>query len=245
MAEFEAPQQPMASLLPMPRTMQAPQPSKESTDVPSNDNVDATGDFSLPVSNDKPTAADLAKAAEIPLLSTDGTSRTFESLYTSTGAPKQVLIIFVRHFFCGVSPFPFSTAVPLLPPPPPSPLTPPPRGTGLPRIPPHAQPLHPPRNALRPPNPDLHNHHRLRPTVANPHVHLHDALPVPHIRRAHAQALRHPRHDVQPVARPHKARVHAEVAGGRGGAVDGADALERAGCVEGGRYQADWRGVFV
>ncbi|MCJ1305030.1 hypothetical protein MMC08_007843, partial [Hypocenomyce scalaris] len=101
MAEFEAPQQPMASLLPMPRTMQAPQPSKESTAVPPNDNVDATGDFSLPVSNDKPTAADLAKAAEIPLLSTDGTSRTFESLYTSTGAPKQVLIIFVRHFFCG------------------------------------------------------------------------------------------------------------------------------------------------
>ncbi|KAA6409169.1 MAG: hypothetical protein FRX48_06722 [Lasallia pustulata] len=107
--------------------MQATQPIKDSADAPSiqNDNIDATGAISLPSSNDKSTSADLRSAAEIPILSADGTSRPFQSLYANSSAPERVLIIFIRHFFCGscqeyIRVLSHSIPPSALPPPPPS-----------------------------------------------------------------------------------------------------------------------------
>lgn len=55
------------------------------------------------VSTELPSQADLRKAGEIPVLAADGTSRPFKSLYSGEdGQAKRVLVIFVRHFFCGV-----------------------------------------------------------------------------------------------------------------------------------------------
>jgi hypothetical protein len=73
-----------------------------------------TGEFSgsIRVSQKVPTRADLDKVADIPVLDAEGRSRTFRSLYSSESGSKRVLIVFVRHFFCGVR----------FPPPPLSPL---------------------------------------------------------------------------------------------------------------------------
>ncbi|KAI4127857.1 MAG: hypothetical protein LQ347_004427 [Umbilicaria vellea] len=84
--------------------MQESQPVTDSADTPliPNDNVDATGDFLLPASDDKPTTGDLSNAADIPVLAVDGTSCPFQSLYSNSDTTQRVLIIFIRHFFCGV-----------------------------------------------------------------------------------------------------------------------------------------------
>ena len=55
------------------------------------------------VSNDIPTQADLDKCADLLVLDAQGTSRPFRTLYTGEGVAPRQLIIFVRHFFCGVS----------------------------------------------------------------------------------------------------------------------------------------------
>jgi hypothetical protein len=57
------------------------------------------------VSRELPSREMIEEAAEIPILDADGKERPFKSLYTSSNAheKKRVLIIFVRHFFCGVS----------------------------------------------------------------------------------------------------------------------------------------------
>jgi len=48
--------------------------------------------------NDVLTNDMLAKTAEIPILSSDGTGHPFASIY----AGQPTLIIFLRHFFCGM-----------------------------------------------------------------------------------------------------------------------------------------------
>ena len=55
------------------------------------------------VSNDIPTQADLDKCADLLVLDAQGTSRPFRTLYAGEGVAPRQLIIFVRHFFCGVS----------------------------------------------------------------------------------------------------------------------------------------------
>ena len=55
------------------------------------------------VSNDIPTQADLDKCADLLVLDAQGTSRPFKTLHTGEGVAPRQLIIFVRHFFCGVS----------------------------------------------------------------------------------------------------------------------------------------------
>ena len=55
------------------------------------------------VSNGIPTQADLDKCADLLVLDSQGTSRPFKRLYAGEGVAPQQLIIFVRHFFCGVS----------------------------------------------------------------------------------------------------------------------------------------------
>ncbi|KAI1758745.1 hypothetical protein GGR53DRAFT_210164 [Hypoxylon sp. FL1150] len=51
--------------------------------------------------NDLPTIETLRKIEAYTVLDHDGKSHTFKSLYAGRNSPRRVLIIFVRHFFCG------------------------------------------------------------------------------------------------------------------------------------------------
>ncbi|KAK0754678.1 AhpC/TSA antioxidant enzyme-domain-containing protein, partial [Schizothecium vesticola] len=51
--------------------------------------------------NELPTAETLAKIGDYMLLDRDGKSHPFRSLYSGKHVARRVLIIFVRHFFCG------------------------------------------------------------------------------------------------------------------------------------------------
>lgn len=57
-----------------------------------------TGD--IEVSNKLPSKGDLEKTADLPVLDALGKAHTFKSLHDG---PRRVLVIFIRHFFCGVS----------------------------------------------------------------------------------------------------------------------------------------------
>ena len=63
--------------------------------------ADFEGDIN--VNNRPPSKADLKKVADLPVLDANKKSYTFKSLYADNehGA-RRVLIIFIRHFFCGV-----------------------------------------------------------------------------------------------------------------------------------------------
>ena len=47
-----------------------------------------------------PTAADLEKVAKLPVLDEQGRSHDFKTLYDKPG---RHIVVFIRHFFCGVS----------------------------------------------------------------------------------------------------------------------------------------------
>lgn len=50
---------------------------------------------------DLPSAAELDAAADLNVLRADGTSVPFRSVYSAQCVARRVLVIFVRHFFCG------------------------------------------------------------------------------------------------------------------------------------------------
>ena len=57
----------------------------------------------LKVSQKPPTKKDLEKVADLPLLDRNGASRSFKSLHSDPEHRDiQTLVIFIRHFFCGV-----------------------------------------------------------------------------------------------------------------------------------------------
>ena len=63
--------------------------------------ADFKGD--VKVNNNPPTKGDLEKVAQLPVLDKDRKKYTFKSLYADNDSgPRRVLIIFIRHFFCGV-----------------------------------------------------------------------------------------------------------------------------------------------
>lgn len=53
--------------------------------------------------NDLPTQATLKKLENHTVLDASRKSHTFKSLYSGPNVARRVLLIFVRHFFCGVS----------------------------------------------------------------------------------------------------------------------------------------------
>jgi hypothetical protein len=55
------------------------------------------------VNNDLPTEKDLSKVEDLLILDAEGKSRPFKDLYHASGVAPRQLIIFIRHFFCGVS----------------------------------------------------------------------------------------------------------------------------------------------
>lgn len=63
------------------------------------------GEFSgnIKVSQKSPTHSDLRAVDNLPVLDADRKSIPFKSLYDSQ-ENRRVLIIFIRHFFCGVRP---------------------------------------------------------------------------------------------------------------------------------------------
>ena len=57
----------------------------------------------IKVNNNPPTKGDLEKVADLPVLDQNRKKYTFKSLYADNqNGPRQVLVIFIRHFFCGV-----------------------------------------------------------------------------------------------------------------------------------------------
>lgn len=53
--------------------------------------------------NDLPSQATLRKLENHTVLDADGKSHTFKSIYSGHNVARRVLVIFIRHFFCGVS----------------------------------------------------------------------------------------------------------------------------------------------
>lgn len=73
---------------------------RDSTTKPSGPNGDFRGD--IEVSNKLPSKAELDKAAKLPILDMNGKRQAFGNLFIGESASQKHLIIFVRHFFCGV-----------------------------------------------------------------------------------------------------------------------------------------------
>ena len=66
----------------------------------------ATREFQgdVKVSTALPSESTLERIADLPLFDVDGKTVSFKSLYWSnSNESKKVMIIFIRHFFCGVS----------------------------------------------------------------------------------------------------------------------------------------------
>jgi hypothetical protein len=57
----------------------------------------------LDVTHDIPTSKDLQKVGDLLVLDAQGKSRPFKELYEAPLVAPRQLIIFIRHFFCGVS----------------------------------------------------------------------------------------------------------------------------------------------
>ncbi|KYK60514.1 fmHP [Drechmeria coniospora] len=58
-------------------------------------------DGQVSTTNGLPSAETLREVDDYVVLDRDGKTRTFESLYNGRNAARRVLVIFVRHFFCG------------------------------------------------------------------------------------------------------------------------------------------------
>jgi hypothetical protein len=83
-------------------------PSAEST--VSSDSCDSQDDLygHFEVSRDLPSQETILKTGEIPVVDADGQETPFKSLLPAAESDrKRVLVIFVRHFFCGVSSHPY------------------------------------------------------------------------------------------------------------------------------------------
>ena len=62
--------------------------------------VDFTGDVNT--NNELPTQAMLKSVEDMPLLDKDGKTVPFKNLYSGANVTRRMLVIFIRHFFCGV-----------------------------------------------------------------------------------------------------------------------------------------------
>ncbi|KFX96744.1 hypothetical protein V490_03160, partial [Pseudogymnoascus sp. VKM F-3557] len=94
---------------PAPVTTTAP-PAASTTTTPPKISLDTSSRNSEPAldfagdvetNNVLPTQATLSKIEEYPVLNREGKSVPFKSLYTGPNVPRRVLLIFVRHFYCG------------------------------------------------------------------------------------------------------------------------------------------------
>ncbi|OHE99111.1 hypothetical protein CORC01_05604 [Colletotrichum orchidophilum] len=70
-----------------------------SIDVDNTKPADFEGE--IPTNNDLPTPQTLKKIENYVVLDRHGKSHTFKSLYSGRNVARRVLVIFIRHFFCG------------------------------------------------------------------------------------------------------------------------------------------------
>ena len=78
-------------------------PAVETPYQPMQNQSNASGEKrrdSSAVTNDIPSVSTLETCDEVPVYDADGQSRPFKDLCDSKGSRK--MVIFVRHFFCGV-----------------------------------------------------------------------------------------------------------------------------------------------
>lgn len=82
-----------------------PKLSLDTSSTLTNNAGDPSADFigDLDTDNTIPSQALLRQVADYQLLDKDGRSTYFKSLYSGPMVARRVLVIFVRHFFCGVS----------------------------------------------------------------------------------------------------------------------------------------------
>lgn len=87
---------------PLPRAWTTP---AEAKDEHSDKEPEVAHDFdgNVKVSQKPPKPQDLERVASLPVLNSSNVSIPFRNLHTSTdGSPRRFLVIFIRHFFCGV-----------------------------------------------------------------------------------------------------------------------------------------------
>lgn len=78
--------------------------TKEKASAQTDDDVNPP-DFQGEVltNNELPSAETIRRIGDYIVLDRHGKTHTFKSLYTGRNVARRVLIVFVRHFFCGVS----------------------------------------------------------------------------------------------------------------------------------------------
>lgn len=84
-----------------PKPEAAPDATSLSVDVDTTKPKDFDGE--LATTGDLPSREVLDKIKDYIVLDRDGKTHTFKSLYSGPNVARRVLVIFVRHFFCGVS----------------------------------------------------------------------------------------------------------------------------------------------
>ena len=90
-------------------------PSKTSSDTvvssTDHDHVDNTAEFAgdINTNNEIPSLETLKKIQDYTVLDKDGKSLPFRNIISGPNVARRVLVIFIRHFFCGVSLLPFYT----------------------------------------------------------------------------------------------------------------------------------------
>ena len=194
-----------------------PQIAKSQTMPTLEDSAANDSSTRLPKGRIPPTKAELDAVADHCVQDADGNKIPFKQLYE---AKPRVLIIFIRHFFCGVRfPFALNQRYPFIPrllfqslPEPPSSIQAnTPSSSELPRIP--TYPLLGPHSLLplRPPPSHLPYRHRLRFSLTNPNVHHRNILSLPTVRRSHQTPLQTPQHGAIPLPRQTPSRLHARI----------------------------------
>lgn len=86
-------------------SLQSAMAQAEAESAPATNSDPATQEFqgNIEVSTALPSKSTLEEIADLPVLGVDGQTVPFKSLYWSdTSEGKKVMIIFIRHFFCGV-----------------------------------------------------------------------------------------------------------------------------------------------
>lgn len=202
---------------------------------------DPSGDFKgdIKVNNNPPTKSDLEKVALLPVLDVNKKSHTFKSLWADdANGPRRVLVVFIRHFFCGVRSQPSFLLQHLYPDHALTFI----RITELPRIP--TNPLLIPDSIL--PLDALPTHlrhcHRLRLPRSHPHVHQGNQLSLPHLCRPHSPTIPHPRHDQDAKPRSKSPRIHATKHAERSPPKHRPRTQKRSKNALGGRFQTSgWR----
>lgn len=169
---------------------------------------DFSGD--IKVDNKIPTKSELEKASERTVYDKDGKKHTFRDLVaSSTGSePRRVLVIFIRHFFCGVR-LPFS---PFASHPRPSYTTTTMTNTAaeLSGVPALSVPINLRFLPCRALPTHLSNSDWLRHRLANPELRDLHLNPLSGLCGPFAQTLRYPPHDSNPLPRRQSPRVYAK-----------------------------------